>query len=162
MKIFKVPIYAIFFIISIPLYTISASIVFIALLLKLNTKQSFKTSPQAIHPLNNEHYNANTCSYSGWPTQYIKYVVHNYFKVVWGSEFNIKNFCKFAKKEYNTSNENNPKCISNLFNIPVHKIFLNTTDTVNKSTLPFSHTHNVSCENDEVNHKQTEPYFVQA
>jgi len=129
MSIFNVILNIVMVLISIPLYIIAVIIVFIALFIRLNAKNIFKLFPQTPNTLNDKHKNTYTRSYKGWPFQYLKYVVNNYFKIVWGGKFSIKELSRFTKSKYKTTDDNNPNSVSNLPYIPINK---ELPDTSNK------------------------------
>jgi len=61
---------------------------------------------------------ANRNAYAGWPTQYVKYVIRNYFQIVWGNRWVSNVFNCLAKAKYSSRNNDSQEDISYLVPIP--------------------------------------------
>lgn len=121
------------FLLTVILYAVSALIAFIALCLKLNTKGTSKAVIQSHSTFDGKGDCANCCTNTSWPRQYVKYVVGNYFQIVWGNGWVSNVFNCLAKTKYSRRNNDSPKDINNLIPIPRNEKSL---DGIHADNLP--------------------------
>ncbi len=134
------------FLLTILLYAMSALIAFVFLCVRLNVKGISKTIIQTHSTFDDKGNYTNYRINTGWPAQYIKYVVGNYFQIVWVNGWVSKVLNCLANSKYSSRNNDSQKDISDFTPIPFND---KSPDSV--------HTDNLPKENDDVNHKQTEP-----
>ena len=134
---------------TILLYAMSAVIVFIILGVKLNTKCTSEVIVQTLASLDKECDHTNRRANTGWPAQYIKYVVGNYFQIVWGNGWVGKVFNRLAKAKYSSGNNDRPNNVSYFTPIPL-----------NDKPLNGIHADNLPQEKPEVNQNGTLPVSI--
>lgn len=100
------------------LYAVSALIAFVALSLKLNIKVTPKAVIQFHRTFDDKGDCTNRHTNAGWPAQYVKYVIRNYFQIVWGDGWVSNIFNCLAKTKYSSRNNDSQKDVNYLIPIP--------------------------------------------
>ena len=108
------------------LYIISAILLFIFLLFKLKTKRVPKIFPKTFNQFNERGNNTNQHTYTGWPTQYIQYVISDFRSFVWGYRTKDCKLKRLAYSENTSRNYQSDEDVINLTKIPFYKKFLNS------------------------------------
>ncbi len=86
-------------IVAIPLYSLMALIVLVALTWKLNIKRIPNVTPQNRNTLNHPSDYASNRTNPRCPTQYVKYVVGCYCQIVWGCNTMSEAFEHYAQRK---------------------------------------------------------------